>query len=174
MSPGDCNAITAELAGLLDRLIGLQNELHAVIDEKLDAMRRSHADDMMAAAQREGKICSRISTLDERRREIVTALCKCTGLVVPAGVQQVSLRTLAVALDEAERKALLEAGQTLREKMLQVAEANRVVELVSREMLSHFKELFTAFTQDDDSRPTYSRGGSLEAGEGVKVLDAVG
>ncbi len=174
MKSDDGSALTADLAGVLDGLIGLQSELHAAIDEKLDAMRRSHADDMMAVAQREGKICSCISALDERRREIVAALCKCTGLVVPAGVQQVSLRTLAVGLDAATRTALLEAGQTLREKMLKVAEANRVVELVSREMLAHFKDLFTAFTQDDDSRPTYSRGGSLEAGEGVKVLDAVG
>ncbi len=166
--------LTAELVGVLNALIGFQNELHAAIDAKLDAMRRSHADDMMASAQSEGRLCSQISALDERRAEIVTDLCQCTGLVAPAGIQKVSLRMLAVGLDEPDRASLLEAGQALREKMLQVAEKNRVVELVSREMLAHFKTLFMAFTQDDDSRPTYSRGGSLESGDGVNVLDAVG
>jgi hypothetical protein len=174
MTSDDCITLTAELGSVLNRLIGLQSELHGAIDEQLDAMRRSDAGDMMAAAQCEGRLCSRISALDERRREIVAALCECTGLVAPAGVQHVSLRMLAVGLDESQRTELLEAGQALREKMLQVAEANRVVELVSREMLAHFRDLFAAFTQDDDSRPTYSRGGSLEAGKGVKVLDAVG
>lgn len=166
--------LTPELGSVLNRLIGLQNELLGAIREKLDAMRRSDADDMMSAAQCEGRICSRISALDARRREIVTALCRRTGLVAPAGVRHVSLRMLAAGLDEAARAELLETGQVLRETMLRVAEANRVVELVSREMLAHFKNLFMVFTQNHDSRPTYSRGGSLESGDGVKVLDAVG
>ena len=58
--------------------------------------------------------------------------------------------------------------------MLKVAEANRVVEMVCREMLNHFKNVFSAFTQDDEGAQTYSRGGAVEAGMSVKVLDAVG
>ena len=58
--------------------------------------------------------------------------------------------------------------------MLKVAETNRVVDLVSREMLAFFKAVFTAIVKDDTAPRPYSAGGEMGTPAGARVLDAVG
>jgi hypothetical protein len=62
----------------------------------------------------------------------------------------------------------------LREEMLKLAETNRVVELVCREMLAHFKMLFSAMVQSEEDGPTYSPTGEMGPSKGTRVFDAVG
>ena len=159
---------------MLEQLVGLQKKLHGVIGEKLEAMRRCDTEAMMSAAQREGEIASKVAAMDERRKQIVVDLCTALGMRRPATTKYVTLRVLGDRLDETLRRTLMQLGDSLREWMLKVAEANRVVEMVCREMLNHFKNVFSAFKQDDAGSQTYSRGGAVEAGTGIQVLDAVG
>jgi hypothetical protein len=174
MNQETVNRCAAELTSLLEQLVGLQKTLHGVIGEKLGAMRRCDTEAMMSAAQREGQIASSASALDERRQQIVAELCEALGIRKPATTKYVTLRALGTRLEESVREPLMRLGDSLREWMLKVAESNRVVEMVCRELLSHFKVVFAAFTQNDDGPGTYSRGGAVEAGNGVKVLDAMG
>ncbi|MCG8404319.1 MAG: flagellar protein FlgN [Phycisphaerales bacterium] len=163
-----------ELISLLEQLIALQEALQVVIREKLEAMRRSDMDGMISAAHREGELAARVSVLDECRKRVAAELCRTKGLPKSARVEHVTLNILVERLGNPHRARLLELGNTLRVQMLKVAELNRVVELVSHEMLAHFKNLFSAFTQSEDGPRTYSRGGAVEAGSGANVLDAVG
>lgn len=174
MNQESIDRCATELTSLIEELVGLQEELHGVIDEKLDAMRRCDTEAMMSAAQREGEIASKVSAMDDRRIQTVTELCTALDIPKPTNTKFLTLRLLGARLDETSRGHLMRLGDSLREWMLKVAEANRVVEMVCREMLNHFKNVFSAFTQDDESAQTYSRGGAVEAGMGVKVLDAVG
>lgn len=174
MNQEPVNRSAAELTSLIEQLVGLQETLHGIIGEKLDAMRRCDTEAMMSAAQREGEIASKVSAMDERRKQTVAELCTTLGIPKPANTKYVTLRVLGARLDETSRGHLMRLGDSLREWMLKVAESNRVVEMVCREMLSHFKNVFSAFTQDDEGVQTYSRGGAVKAGMGVKVLDAVG
>ena len=174
MNQESVNRCAAELTLLIEQLVELQETLHGIIGEKLDAMRRCDTEAMMLAAQREGEIASKVSAMDELRKQTVAELCKVLGIPKPANTKYVTLRVMGARLDETSRAHLMRLGDSLREWMLKVAEANRVVEMVCREMLNHFKNIFSAFTQDDEGVQTYSRGGAVEAGVGVKVLDAVG
>ena len=174
MSKRQIRKTTGDLASLLEQLIELQKALHEVIRGKLDAMRRCDAQAMTAAAHREGNVSAKIAALDDCRRERVGELCRALDIPRPGRIANVTLRTLARHLDKKQGEHLNRLGETLRERMLKVAEANRVVELVTQEMLQHFRNLFSVFTQDEEGSQMYSRGGAVASGAGAKVLDAVG
>ncbi len=165
---------TNELISLLEELIGFQDVLHGTIREKLAAMRRCDSAAIMAAAHREGEIVSSISTLDERRHQIVGELCAALGMNRPVNTKNVTLRSLAGRLGANSGPRLQKIADLLREKMLSVAEANRVAELVTQEMMTHFKILFMAFVGGDNTAPTYSNVGAVRMSTGPKMLDAVG
>ena len=166
--------LTGELTELIKQLINIQIALRAVVQEKLDAMRRSDTDAMLRAARREGDMAAEVSALDEKRGDIVSRLC--TALEMPAvhdGIA-VPLRALTEVLEPESARPLANLANRLREEMLKLAEANKVVELVSREMLAHFKTLFSAMVQDEDDAPTYSAAGEVGPAAGARVLDAIG
>lgn len=174
MSKRQIKKLTGDLASLLEQLIELQKVLHGVIRGKLDAMRGCDAPSMTASAHREGDASAKIAALDDCRRRCVGELCLALDIPRPGRIENVTLRTLAGHLDRKLGDRLTQLGEVLRERMLKVAEANRVVELVTQEMLQHFRNLFSVFTQDEDGSQTYSPGGAVASGAGTKVLDAVG
>ena len=174
MKQDSTKALVGELAAQLQKMIGLQERLHEVIREKLEAMRRCDTEHMLSATGREGEIAAQISALNDRRTETAGRMCDALGIQRPPAVAPVTLRFLAGRLDSGFRQRLVELGDELRDCMLKVAEANRVVEMVSREMLAHFKDLFAAFTRAEDGPQTYSRGGAMEHATGTQVLDSVG
>lgn len=167
-------APVGELVELLAELIARHESLHAVVALKLEAMRRADVEGMLAAAHREGELTAGVGELDARRREIVSRACAALGLPPTERGRPIRLSLIAGRLDAASRDRLLRLAQTLRERMLKVAELNRVVELVSREMLAHFKTLFTAMIQDGQAPGTYSAAGGVERDAGPLMLDAVG
>ncbi len=162
------------LIGAMSQLVDLQKVLEEAVREKLAAMRRCDSDGMMAAAAREGELTLKIRTLDDKRRDISTSLADALNIPIPADISNLTLRVLASHLDEEGHSRVMKIGQALRERMLRVAEANRVVEIVCREMMAHFRTIFTAFTRDGETSRNYSRGGQVEPGVATQVLDAVG
>jgi len=166
--------LTGELAELIKQLINIQIALRAVVREKLDAMRRSDTDGMLKAARREGDMAAEVSALDEKRSDIVSRLCAALEMPAIHDGAAVPLRALTEVLEPESASVLANLANRLREEMLKLAEANRVVELVSREMLAHFKTLFSAMVQDDDDAPTYSAAGEVGPAAGARVLDAIG
>lgn len=163
-----------ELSALFGELTALQESLHGVITIKLEAMRRSDVDGMLAASHREGELAAKAEQLDETRKQIVTRICLVLGIAPEAGGRPVRLSSILSRLDPSLRPRLAQLAAALRERMLKVAEANRVVELVCREMLAHFKALFAAMTQDEENVEVYSAAGGATRTGGPRVLDAVG
>ncbi len=166
--------LIAALHDTLDRLIALQQSLHGAITTKLTAMRTLDTKAMAQAGSHESALVADANRIDALRREQVAALCEALGFPRPSSIDHVSLRLLCKHLPADEARSLWQRGQTLRERMLHVAEANRVVELVTREMMIHFKALFAAFLADDEAQQMYSRGGAVETVGAINVLDAVG
>lgn len=163
-----------DLAALLQRLIALQDAIYQAQCEKLEAMRQADSDGMVAAAGREGALAQEVASLEGRRRQIISQLCEDLKMPADIDVGAVSIRMLVARLDQGRRDHLLKLTDELREKMLRVAEKNQVVEMVSREMLSHFKTLFDVMMKDDRNAPTYSPSGEIGMAGGSRVLDAVG
>ena len=167
-------ALTRQLMGLLTSLIERQTALHAAIADKLSAMRRASVPDMLDASSREGQIVDEILKLDQGRVETAAALAQLLKMPTVGAATTVSLRAIAARLDPANGAQLLQLATSLREKMLSVAKANRVVELVCKEMLAHFKTLFASLIQPETPNQTYSPAGAVDPrGHGALVLDAV-
>ncbi|OWY70545.1 hypothetical protein B7486_13065 [cyanobacterium TDX16] len=173
MTPNRTNTAAHELVELLKSLISLQESLHAVIEVKLQAMRRADVEGMIAAARSESELTAKFSDLDATRRSVVDRLCSQYGTPAIEDGRPVRLSTLRKRFDAPLAGRIAKLAETLKERMLKVAESNRVVELASRELLVHFKTLFEAMVQDE-SQPTYSAGGGVSRAKGPRVLDAVG
>jgi phage gp29-like protein len=163
-----------ELATLIERLIELQVSLQAVVREKLGAMRRADTEAMLSASHREENTASSAVALDGKRLELVSKLSRAVGLSGDEAAEGVTLRMLAGRLEPALQERFLKLADRLRQEMVKLSEANQVVELVSREMLTHFKSMFSAMLQEDDAAPTYSSRGEMGPAAGARVLDAVG
>lgn len=174
MSTATARSPVDRLAALLEELTARQESLHRVIRGKLEAMRRADVEGMIAASHREGESTNEVALLDAQRREIAAELCVEIGIPAMERGRPASLRKIAARLREADRTRIVKLADLLRERMLQVAEANRVVELVSREMLAFFKAVFTAIVKDDAAPRVYSACGEMGAAAGARVLDAVG
>jgi hypothetical protein len=163
-----------ELTALIERLADKQAELRAAVQAKLETMRRCDVEGMMTASRREAVLTAEAAALDQRRQEVVSRLCAALALPKGTNARRVTLRTLIPKLELAAAKRLAKAAERLRAEMLKLAEANRVVDLVCREMMVHFKALFTAMVQSESDPSTYSRGGEVDPAAGARVLDAVG
>jgi hypothetical protein len=168
------NTLVDRLAELLEKLTAKQESIRAVIRKKLEAMRRADVEAMIAASHREGELVNDVTGLEVERREISEKLGEVAGARGTARGRGLPLRVIAAQLDDADRARITRLADALRRRMLEVAEANRVVELVSREMLAFFKDIFTAIVRDGAAPLTYSAGGEIGAPVGARVLDAVG
>jgi hypothetical protein len=165
--------LTEELCGLIERLIDKQVALRAVVGQKLEAMRRCDVDGMLRTSRQEGDLVGEVSGLERRRREVVSQMCVPLGTPVGRDGRSVTLRALVGKLGPRAGR-LAELADRLREEMLRLAEANRVVDLVCREMQAHFTALFAAMVQAENDAPMYSSDGEIGPAMGARVLDAMG
>lgn len=168
------NRLAEDLATLLEQLIDAQIFLCGVVREKLDAMRRADVEGMTKASQREANATGEAAALDRRRSEIVASLCRELSVETGRNARQVTLRVLIAAMDGDMKTRLADLADRLRREMLALAETNRVVEIVSREMLAHFKKLFEVMTHSEEDAQTYSPIGAKGAAGAARVLDAIG
>ena len=163
-----------ELAGVIERLIESQVALTTLLRGKLEAMRRVDVQGMLASAQTEGEIVSQVAALDGQRHQIVSRLCVALGMPAGRSGTSLSLRALLGRLAPEARRRIGPPAERLRAEMLRVAEANRVVELVCREMTAHFKMMFAALVGDGETAPTYSADGEVGPVAGARVFEAMG
>src|SRR5690606_17571687 len=119
-----------EMAGVLRQLADLQDRILIAVQMKLEAMRRCDVEGMTAAAHHEGELAAQVAALDKRRCWLGVELGKLVGMPIPPRAENVSLRSLCARLKGDAQSTLMTLGDALRMKMLKVAEANRVVELV--------------------------------------------
>jgi hypothetical protein len=163
-----------ELCGVLERLAELQQRLYDTILRKLDVMKTSDPHEIIRICSDEADLAAQAANLDAARRRLVGDLCETAGIPRPSQPERITLRALGQAVDIEGRERMLSLGETLRMQMLKVAEANRTVELVCREMLAHFKRMFAAFATPVNDDRTYSDKGARRKATGAGVLDAVG
>ena len=174
MSSGMAATLAADLAALMEQLIERQIALRAVVQEKLEGMRRCDVDCMLRASRMEGDLAAAIASLDRSRYEIVSEMCSRLGFPRKTDLRAVTLRMLAAKLDPQSGERLVRLADRLRDEMLKLAETNRVIEMVCREMMAHFKVLFAAMVEPERDAPTYSPDGEVGPAVGARVLEAVG
>lgn len=174
MNHGTANKLAGELAALIEQLIDKQVALRNLVQQKLQAMRRCDAEEMLRVSQREGDLTGEVAALEGKRTGLVVQMCAALDISARADAKGVSLRTLISKLDQQSGRLLAGVAERLRGEMLKLAEANRVVQLVCQEMMAHFKAIFAAMVQSEHDAPTYSARGEVGAAVGARVLDATG
>lgn len=171
-------AMLVPLAELMDELRSLHDALYETLCGKLEAMRRSDVEGMLSSAHREGELATQISAADGRRAKVVADLCDALGLEMEprrkGNRRGIRLSEIVSRLTAQDAGPIHDRAAQLRASMLRVAQANRVVELVCREMLAHFRTLFGAMMDECSETGTYRAGGAMEKKPGPRVLDAVG
>jgi hypothetical protein len=161
-----------QLTGVLQELSAGHEKMLAVIKGKHEAMRKSDVQGMLATSAEEGTLSSAILATERKRLDVSLRLC---GLLkIGSASTPVTIKALAARLPTEAGQRLLSVASALRERMLKVAEANRVVELVCQRMLGHFKAIFSAMAESADAPPTYSPSGNRIKQAEAMVLDAVG
>lgn len=164
--------LTEEFATVLDRMIAMHDLQYGILRRKLDAMKASDPDVIASIASEESDVVGSLSELDAKRRRLVCDICEALGMGRPGYPERVTLRALVQSLPREKQHRLVALGEELRMKMLKVAETNSTVEIVCREMLKHFKKLFSAFAVGDGN-DVYSAKGDRRKGAAAGVLDAV-
>lgn len=160
-----------QIALVLSQMSTGQDKLLEIIKSKHEAMRKSNVQAMLVASANEGVLANALLDLDKHRRDLSLQLSSLLKVGTPG--LQVTLRALATRLPADVGARLLTVAGELRQRMLKVAEANRVVELVCQRMLANFKAIFSAMSQAADAPPTYSSAGQRSQSTEAMVLDAV-
>jgi hypothetical protein len=165
---------TQELAQQLDRLESLHRRLLEIINRKIEAMRRSDIDEIRACLDPEAALVQQIAEQEGRRKRMVGQMGQQLGLS-PSRARTVNLRRLADRLPPEQRPPLLHATDRLRTAVAKVAERNRVAGVIAREILRHFRHVFSAMTSGGGPGPeSYTHHGQRQTVAPKRLLDAVG
>jgi flagellar biosynthesis/type III secretory pathway chaperone len=174
MTTDSTQILSAQLASILEQLIALQEELHSVIERKQTMMRRADVEGILNVAQEEGALVGKVMALDRQRVEVVAKMCQALSIPATGSPSAISISQLAARLEVAARTRLVKLAQVLRQAMLKVAQANRVVQMASHQLLDCVRNVFSIILEDASAVPVYSRDGELSSTASAKVLDAVG
>jgi hypothetical protein len=164
---------SSELVFLLGEFRKLHEELLAVIQHKLAAMRRADVEAVNSCLAREQFLANRIRQQEGLRQQLVQLIGKELGLAAEQTVR-LSLKGLAERLEEPCRGRLLAQAAALRETMMTIDRANKVAAMVTGEMLKHFRQVCMAMARVGQSTGTYSPAGRLNSEAPARVFEAVG
>lgn len=162
-----------ELIGLLGELRELHEELLAVIQQKLAAMKRADTDGVGSCVARETFLSNRIREREGFRQQLGQLIARELG-VGPEAARKLSVTQIAEHVPEPRRGQLLALSAGTREVLRSIDEANKVAALVTGEMLKHFRQVYSAMARTGASTGTYSAGGRRTPDRPVQVFDAVG
>jgi hypothetical protein len=151
----------------------LHDELLAVIQHKLGAMRNADMETINSCLAREQFLVNRIRQQEGLRQQLVQLIGKELGVAAPPS-GAISLPRLVERLDEPRRGQLLSLAAGLRGAMQAIDGCNKVAALVTSEMLKHFRQVCMAIAQAGHSAGTYSQAGRMNSEASVGVFEAVG
>ncbi|MBN1341935.1 MAG: flagellar protein FlgN [Phycisphaerae bacterium] len=164
---------SGELVTLMGDLKKLHEELLAVVQQKLAAMKRADTEALNSCLAREQFLADRIRQREGLRQQLVQIIARELGLDAER-VRELSLKDLAGHFNEPRRGQLLALAASVRGVLEAIDSANRVAALVTGEMLKHFRQVYSAMAQAGGSSGRYSAGGQLMTDRPMQVFEAVG
>jgi hypothetical protein len=163
----------SELVRLLSQLQEMHTELLALIDSKISAMKAADLDAMRECNDKEQVLAAQLNERQGLRYQLMEEVGKQIG-VAPEVARTMTVAQLSTRVPASQRKRLLDAGAGLRQAIAQVAQANRVAGVVSRDIVNHLRWVFAAVRPKGDDAVDYGHGGVLVARSATCLFDAVG
>jgi hypothetical protein len=167
------NARVSTLAQLLDELTKLHGALVQAVDERIAALRTSDFEALRAALEAEERLLERLRERDGLRRQLTENIARGYG-IAPGGASKLSARQLAGRIGGANGAALIAAADRLKPVLEQLAQRNRLAQLITRNVLRHVEHLFAALTGGPNPQRDYGRGGAVSYRPGQIIFDTVG
>ena len=164
-------AAAGQLAECLAEMRSLYEELLAVLQRKLEAMRRADTELLNSCAARERFLLQRISEVESSRKVLTGDLQLRTGV---AAKRPMSITQLAERIGEPDRSKLLVLADGLRRLVEQTNQVNQVAALAGKELLAHFRHVYDVMRAAEQDTGTYDVRGARTAGSAQRILDAVG
>lgn len=148
-----------------------QQDLAAVLDSKLDAMKHYDLSRLEALSVSEQRLLEGIRLNSIKRNSAVHQTMR--ELMPKTKGRLTSARELAQALSEPLRGKLMAITGMLREVVEKVQRLNRINAQVSRKMLGHFDHIFRVLAQSGSDIGLYSRVGKKAVVEQKRLVDAI-
>ena len=158
---------------LLERLEGLHVELRAVLDDKLESMRKSDMQALRDCVERESVLTARINEQEGLRKQLMERIGRGYG-IAPKTARTLPARRLAERLGEPHRGRINAVTERLKAAVVEVSKINALVGRVSSQVLTYLGEMFTEVRGTEASPGIYSKSGRTVAARPVELFEAVG
>lgn len=162
-----------DLVRWLGHVEAVHEQLLTLVRSKIDAMRAADVGTMRTLAERERLLVQRLQRRHRLREKLMDKLGEDLSMA-PGTARAIGLSQLAARLPLAQKSRILDAGEALRRVMAQVAQANRVAGVVSREVVTHLRWVFGAVRPKDDGSSGYGVDGEARCPVDLRIFEAVG
>ncbi len=162
-----------DLVTLLDQLREMYEEMLALIDQKIDAMRKADLDAMRVCQEAEQDLTRRVNEREGLRRQLMDAIGAELRLPPGAG-RALSISQLTDKLGKSERAPTISAADRLKNTIAKVAQANRVAGVISGEIVHHLRWVFAAVQPREEKPAAYSGAGVVVPRPGARLFETVG
>lgn len=158
---------------LLERLERLHLELHAVLGDKLESMRKSDMSSLHDCMAREKALTTRIKEQEGLRKQLMERIGRGYG-IAPQMARTLPARRLAERLAEPYRGKINAVTDRLKAAVIEVSKVNALVGRVSSQVLKYLGEMFSEVRGTEAAPDVYSKSGRTVAARPVELFEAVG
>lgn len=146
-------------------------QLAAVLEQKLDAMRRRDLQDMQFRLEREQRLLVTMRQAAGQRTVLVRRLAR---TILPGRTpEEVTARELAQTSSEPQQSRMMGLIGMLREAAEKVQRLNRVVTQTTRKLMGHIDAIFNLIAQGDGESGLYGRAGKKAPTPQRQLVDAI-
>ena len=161
-----------ELVRSFDALRGLHEQLFAVLEAKIEAMRTANVPVLQTVNQDEHAILVGLREKESQRASLMQALARECGMSAKAA-RSATVSQITPLLPDVERELLLNAASRLQLIVARTAQANRIAATIARQVTHHMKFVFSALRPACTGPVGYTlRGESFVANPAI--MDVVG
>jgi flagellar biosynthesis/type III secretory pathway chaperone len=147
----DCEA---DLAGLLNDLSSVQEELLEVLVQKRDRMAASDLEGMAELGPREEQLCQRLQVCHQRRRELLESSAR-------SGANIDSLEKLASLTTSGNQEKLRKQVKDAAARMRLLKHHSLTNWVLAQRTLLHLSQLLEILATGGQLQPTYGKGESV-------------
>lgn len=162
-----------DLLQLLEQTGDLYGQLLEAVQAKVHAMKRADLHDMREQTQKEHALAKRLHEREGLRGQLMELIGSEMNLSAREA-RSLALTQLAKRLPQGQADQLNEIANRLRSTVSQVAHANRVAGVTSREVLNHLKWVLDSVKPQDDRPSGYTGTGSVVTLNETKIFETVG
>lgn len=163
----------SELMLVFNGLAEHYRELAALAQRKVTLIGKADLASLSAVVTREEAVIPMLQRLEGLRRQLLEWIGRSYGMS-PQASRRMSASQLLQRVEPSRRAELERVVQELRRAASDLSEANRIAGLVSAQVLTHLREIFTAISRLDEPHAVYAPSGRRLASASRTLFETTG